>query len=150
MFELHPQLKADTYIIGTFSLSWVLLHKDATYPWVILVPAREDLREIHHLDRDEQIALMRESCHLSEVLVDLFAPKKLNIAAIGNMVSQLHLHHVARFEQDPAWPKPIWGLLPATPYMDDEYKRRINQLRSALVGEGFVARDTWPNDNLAQ
>ncbi|HMU65996.1 MAG TPA: HIT domain-containing protein [Cellvibrionaceae bacterium] len=143
MFELHPQLKADSYLIGKFSLSWVLLHKDATYPWVILVPAREDLREIHHLYSDDQISLMRESCHLSEVMVDLFAPKKLNVAAIGNIVSQLHLHHVARFEQDPAWPKPIWGLLPATGYSEELRLQRINQLRSALVGEGFIAQDHW-------
>ncbi|MFO1368598.1 MAG: HIT domain-containing protein [Marinagarivorans sp.] len=143
MFELHPQLKADSYLIGKFSLSWVLLHKDATYPWVILVPARDDLREIHHLDSDDQIALMRESCHLSEVMVDLFAPKKLNVAAIGNIVSQLHLHHVARFEQDPAWPKPIWGLLPASAYTDELRVQRINQLRSALVGEGFVAQSQY-------
>lgn len=143
MFELHPQLKADSYLIGKFSLSWVLLHKDATYPWVILVPARDDLREIHHLDSDDQIALMRESCHLSEVMVDLFAPKKLNVAAIGNIVSQLHLHHVARFEQDPAWPKPIWGLLPVSAYNDELRVQRINQLRSALVGEGFVAQSQY-------
>lgn len=143
MFELHPQLKADSYLIGKFSLSWVLLHKDATYPWVILVPARDDLREIHHLDSDDQIALMRESCHLSEVMVDLFAPKKLNVAAIGNIVSQLHLHHVARFEQDPAWPKPIWGLLPASAYTDELRVQRINQLRSALVGEGFGAQSQY-------
>jgi len=143
MFELHPQLKADTYLIGKFSLSWVLLHKDATYPWVILVPARDDLREIHHLDSDEQIALMRESCHLSEVMVDVFAPKKLNVAAIGNIVSQLHLHHVARFEHDPAWPKPIWGLLPPNSYSDELRLQRISQLRSALIGEGFSAHDSW-------
>jgi diadenosine tetraphosphate (Ap4A) HIT family hydrolase len=143
MFELHPQLKSDSYLIGKFSLSWVLLHKDATYPWVILVPAREDLREIHHLSYEDQIALMRESCHLSEVMVDLFAPKKLNVAAIGNIVSQLHLHHVARFEQDPAWPKPIWGLLPATAYTEEVRLQRINQLRSALVGEGFIAQSDW-------
>ncbi|HEY6528415.1 MAG TPA: HIT domain-containing protein [Cellvibrionaceae bacterium] len=143
MFELHPQLKADTYVIGRFTLSWVLLHKDATYPWVLLVPARDDLREIHHLDSDDQLALLRESCHLSEVMVDIFAPKKLNVAAIGNIVSQLHLHHVARFESDPAWPKPIWGLLPPTPYSNELLVQRINQLRSALVGEGFVAENGY-------
>lgn len=141
MFELHPQLQADTYIIGKFALSWVLLHKDATYPWVILVPAQADLREIHHLDSSDQIAFIRESCHLSEVMVDIFAPKKLNVAAIGNLVSQLHIHHVARFESDPAWPKPIWGLLAPTPYSDALLKQRIQQLRNSLVGEGFVARD---------
>lgn len=141
MFEIHPQLQTDTYIIGKFSLSWVLLHKDATYPWVILVPAREDMREIHHLDSDDQIALIRESSHLSEVMVDIFAPKKLNIGAIGNIVSQLHLHHVARYETDPAWPKPIWGLMPPRAYTEELLSHRLNQLRSALVGEGFTAKD---------
>jgi diadenosine tetraphosphate (Ap4A) HIT family hydrolase len=141
MFELHAQLQADTYVIGKFALSWVLLHKDATYPWVILVPARNDLQEIYHLDSDDQVSLLRESCHLSEIMVDLFAPKKLNIAAIGNLVSQLHLHHVARFDTDPAWPKPIWGLLPATPYTDELRDLRINQLRCALQGKDFIVQD---------
>jgi diadenosine tetraphosphate (Ap4A) HIT family hydrolase len=143
MFELHPQLKADTYVIGKFALSWVLLHKDASYPWVILVPARDDLREIHHLDSDDQLALLRESGHLSEVMVDIFAPKKLNVASIGNIVSQLHVHHVARFETDAAWPKPIWGLLPPTPYSNELLIQRLNQLRGALVGEGFVAENGY-------
>ena len=141
MFELHPQLHADTYVIGKFSLSWVLLHKDANYPWVILVPEREDIREIHHLDNDDQMALMRESSHLSEVMVDIFAPKKLNLAALGNLVSQLHIHHVARFETDPAWPKPIWGQVEIKPYSDELLSQRMAQLRSALVGEGFNAKD---------
>ena len=138
MFHLHPQLQADTHPIGKFDLSWVLLHKDANYPWIILVPAREDIREIHHLDQADQIALIRESSHLAEVMVDLFAPRKLNIAALGNIVPQLHLHHVARFEVDPAWPKPIWGAVEALAYHPDELDYRLARLRNALVGEGFT------------
>lgn len=142
MFELHPQLQQDTYVIGKFTLSWVLLHKDANYPWVILVPEREDIREIHHLDGADQVTLIRESSHLSEVMVDIFAPKKLNVAAIGNLVNQLHLHHVARYESDLAWPKPIWGLMPPSSYSQQLLIQRLGQLRSALVGEGFTAQDS--------
>lgn len=137
MFQLHPQLQADTYVVGKFDLSWVLLHQDANYPWCILVPEREDIREIHHLDTDDQIALLRESSHLAEVMADIFAPKKLNIAALGNIVPQLHLHHVARFEQDPAWPKPIWGAVAPVSYSPEVLTYRLGRLRSALVGEGF-------------
>jgi diadenosine tetraphosphate (Ap4A) HIT family hydrolase len=139
MFELHPQLRADTYVVGKFSLSWVLLHKDANYPWCILVPAQDDMREIHHLDSHDQLALIRESCHLSEVMADIFLPKKMNVAVIGNKVPQLHMHHVARFETDLAWPNPIWGYAPATAYTPEHLQDRLHRLRSALVGEGFTA-----------
>ncbi len=139
MFELHPQLLADTLLLGKFDLSWVLLHRDANYPWCILVPAREDVREIHHLDTEDQYALIRESSHLAEVMTDLFAPKKMNLAALGNRVPQLHLHHVARFENDAAWPNPIWGAVPALDYQAADLAHRVAKLRGALVGEGFQA-----------
>ncbi|WP_188149822.1 HIT domain-containing protein [Teredinibacter waterburyi] len=139
MFELDPVLSADTHIIGQFELCMVLLHKDANYPWCILVPKRRGLREIHHLGELDQQQLMRESSHLSEVMTSLFAPNKMNIAAIGNIVSQLHLHHVARFKDDPTWPKPIWGALPPTDYSAAALQKRIERLRSSLEGEGFSA-----------
>lgn len=139
MFELHPDLKKDTYTVGQFKLSLILLHKDANYPWLILVPKREKVREIHHLAEEDQIQLIKESSHLSEVMTSLFAPTKMNVAALGNVVPQLHLHHVARFKNDPTWPKPIWGALPAEEYGQEKLSERLERLHSSLVGEDFKA-----------
>lgn len=139
MFQLHSQLAVDTIPIGQFTLSLVLLHKDANFPWLILVPKREAINEIHHLSELDQQQLMRESSHLSEVMTSIYAPKTMNIAALGNMVSQLHVHHIARFEDDLAWPGPIWGAAPAKAYEAELLKKRREQLLSSLVGEGFKA-----------
>jgi diadenosine tetraphosphate (Ap4A) HIT family hydrolase len=140
MFQLHPRLAEDSIVIGRFDLSLLLLSKDANYPWCILVPQVEDDEafEIHHLSETEQLQLMRESCRLSEVMTSLFDAHKMNVAALGNVVRQLHVHHIARFEEDAAWPQPIWGKLPAKAYHADELAERIKRLQNALVGEGFT------------
>ena len=138
MFELHPRLAQDSIVIGEFDLSLLLFSRDANYPWCILVPKREDIYEIHHLTEDEQLQLIRESCRLSEVMTSLFDADKMNVAALGNVVRQLHVHHIARFTDDPAWPQPIWGKLPAKDYDSEELSERIKRLQNALVGEGFV------------
>jgi len=137
MFQLHSQLAEETVPVGQFSLSLVLLHKDANFPWVILVPKRVAINEIHHLSEEDQQQLMRESSHLSEVMTSIYAPKTMNIAALGNVVPQLHVHHIARFEDDPAWPGPIWGAVPAKAYDAELLSKRVERLRSSLVGEGF-------------
>lgn len=137
MFELHPRLAQDSAVIGEFGLSLLLLSRDANYPWCILVPKREDIYEIHHLTEEEQLQLIRESCRLSEVMTSLFDADKMNVAALGNVVRQLHVHHIARFTDDPAWPQPIWGKLPTKEYKPDEFAERIKRLQNALVGEGF-------------
>lgn len=137
MFELHPRLAADSVVIGRFDLSLLLLSKDANYPWCILVPQVEDVFEIHHLSEAEQVQLMRESCRLSEVMTSLFDAHKMNVAALGNVVRQLHIHHIARFENDPAWPQPIWGKLPAKDYTAEQWAELVKRLQNALVGEGF-------------
>jgi diadenosine tetraphosphate (Ap4A) HIT family hydrolase len=137
MFELHPRLAQDSVAIGEFDLSLLLLSRDANYPWCILVPKREDIYEIHHLDEEEQLQLIRESCRLSEVMTSVFDADKMNVAALGNVVRQLHVHHIARFTDDPAWPQPIWGKLPAKEYSQAELAERIKRLQNALVGEGF-------------
>ncbi len=137
MFQLHSQLAVDTVPIGQFTLSLVLLHKDSNFPWVILVPKREAINEIHHLSDLDQQQLMRESSHLSEVMTSVYAPKTMNIAALGNVVPQLHVHHIARFEDDLAWPGPIWGAAEAKPYEAELLQKRIDRLRASLVGEGF-------------
>lgn len=137
MFELHPRLAQDSIVIGEFDLSLLLLSRDANYPWCILVPKREDIFEIHHLSEEEQLQLIRESCRLSEVMTSVFDADKMNVAALGNVVRQLHIHHIARFTDDPAWPQPIWGKLPSKEYSTDEFAERIKRLQNALVGEGF-------------
>lgn len=139
MFELNEQLKNDTIAVGQFTLSLVLLHKDANYPWVVLVPKRQNVREMHHLAADDQIQLIRESSHLSEVMTSLFAPITMNIAALGNVIPQLHLHHVARYESDSAWPKAVWGYGEAGSYSDELLSERLGRLHGSLVGEGFEA-----------
>ena len=116
MFTLDPRLCQDTIVLGRFPLSLLLLMNDSTYPWLILVPQRPGIREIFELAPDDQLQLLRESSHLAEALATHFRPDKLNIAALGNVVPQLHLHHVVRFCTDPAWPAPVWGKTPAVPY----------------------------------
>lgn len=137
MFELNPQLHRDSVYIGRFELSMVLLQQDCQYPWCILVPRRSGVEELFHLAEEDQIQLIKESSHLAEVMHDIFSPDKMNIAALGNVVSQLHVHHVARFKTDPAWPGPCWGAVPAKPYAAAEREERIEKLRHALEGEGF-------------
>ncbi|WMC10213.1 HIT domain-containing protein [Oceanimonas pelagia] len=116
VFTLHPRLTADCVVLGELPLSRVLLAKDGRYPWLILVPRRADIREIHHLSETDQQQLMRESCALGRLMEDTLSPDKLNVAALGNLVPQLHLHHIARFTTDDAWPGPVWGRFDAKPY----------------------------------
>jgi diadenosine tetraphosphate (Ap4A) HIT family hydrolase len=141
MFVLHHKLKQNSAPIGQFSLSLVLLGLDANYPWCLLVPQRENLKEIHHLGIDDRMQLMRESCHLAEVMVDLYQPDKMNVAVLGNNVSQLHMHHVARYSTDLTWPGPIWGQGEAKPYAKDQLEHQIARLQSALAGEDFVSAE---------
>lgn len=136
MFTLDSRLESDTIKIGSFPLSLVLLSKDANYPWCILVPQREGVREIHHLSSVDQQQLMKESCLLAEQMERLFQPTKMNVAALGNMVPQLHVHHVARFAEDKAWPGPIWGCVPAQVYDEVLLNKRIEQLKDALLESG--------------
>ncbi len=131
-FELHPQLVKDCFSVGSFALSRLLMMNDCQYPWFILVPQRAAVREIYELVGEDRSQLLQESCILSEVLVQIYQPEKLNIAAIGNRVSQLHLHHIARYSNDVAWPSPIWGRVPALPYSDRDAQLRIVEVRQRL------------------
>lgn len=137
-FELDPQLQSDSVILGEFPLSLVLMSRDANYPWCILVPRRKGVYAIHHLAEEDRQQLMRESCHLSEVMADLFVPDRMNVGALGNVVAQLHMHHVARFKSDPAWPRPVWGALEPKAFTEEELKSRVSRLRSALAGDDFT------------
>ncbi len=116
MFSLHPQLEQDSHLLGDFPLNRVLLINDCQYPWLVLVPRRDDVREIYQLNAADQQQLWRESSELGEQLMQVFGGDKLNIAALGNMVSQLHIHHIVRFAEDAAWPAPVWGASPMQAY----------------------------------
>jgi diadenosine tetraphosphate (Ap4A) HIT family hydrolase len=115
-FKLHPQLEKDCIVLGRFELCQLLLMNDSQFPWFILVPQRADIQEIYQLTPAEQITLIQESSDLAEKLATIFNADKLNIAAIGNIVSQLHVHHVVRYRSDKAWAAPIWGKFAAVPY----------------------------------
>jgi diadenosine tetraphosphate (Ap4A) HIT family hydrolase len=110
--------------------------RDANYPWLILVPDRDGVSEIHQLDETDQQQLMRESVLLSRVLDELFHPDKLNVAALGNVVSQLHLHHIVRYRRDAAWPVPVWGRVPAQLYNVDHLEKLVDRLVAALAVTG--------------
>ena len=110
--------------------------KDASYPWFILVPDRDDITEIYQLDETDQRQLIKESSTLSRIIDKLFNADKINIAALGNLVPQLHIHHIVRYKTDAAWPAPVWGKIPPEPYSDEEIKQLIIRLKSGL-GEGF-------------
>lgn len=133
MFTLDPRLQRDTIALGTLPLSLLLLMNDSTYPWLILVPRRADIREIFQLGAADQVQLLRESSHLAELLAALLHPDKLNIAALGNVVPQLHLHHVARFRNDPAWPAPVWGKSLPVPYRPEQLTALRDRLLPALA-----------------
>lgn len=108
-FTLAPQLQKDTYTIGHFPLCKLLINRDKTFPWFILVPQVAHISELHHLTEVQQNQFIKESSLVAESLSHLFDADKLNIAALGNVVKQLHIHHIVRYKNDDAWPAPIWG-----------------------------------------
>lgn len=129
MADIHPQLQKDCLVLGRFELSHLLLMNDSNYPWFILVPARDNVSEIYQLSGSDQSLLWQESCQLSGLLMKQFEGDKLNVAAIGNLVPQLHLHHVVRYRSDLVWPAPVWGKLAPVPYRDDELKALIDRVK---------------------
>lgn len=132
MAELHPQLQKDCLLIGRFALCRLLLMRDANYPWFILVPDREGIAEIFELSEEDQGQLLRESSQLAAILSERFHADKLNIAALGNLVPQLHIHHVVRYREDAAWPAPVWGRVPVRPYTPEALSAVLETLRSGL------------------
>lgn len=133
MFTLDPTLSADTTEIRRLGLCRALLMNDATYPWLILVPEREGLRDLHDLDMADHATLMAEITRASNALQTLFNPDKINVAALGNVVEQLHVHIIARLKNDRAWPAPVWGAVPPVPYAPDTLEERVSRLRSELT-----------------
>tara|TARA_B100002049_G_C15974494_1_gene330198 strand:+ start:328 stop:738 length:411 start_codon:yes stop_codon:yes gene_type:complete len=132
MFELDERLERDTCVIGELALCRVLLMNDAQFAWVILVPRIEGLTELIELNPSQELEFWQESRRVSQMLNELYSPHKLNIAALGNVVSQLHIHHIARFKHDVAWPQPVWGRQPAVPYEADALAERLTQMRAYL------------------
>jgi diadenosine tetraphosphate (Ap4A) HIT family hydrolase len=131
-FHLHPQLEADTSHIADWGLSRVLLMNDARFPWIILVPRRAGLSEIQDLKHAERMVLIEEINRAGEKLKALTGARKINSAALGNMVPQLHVHIIARFENDAAWPKPVWSVGSAAAYEQDVKTALIEKLRAGL------------------
>lgn len=133
MFQMHEHLKRDCIVIGRFPLSILLLMNDSNYPWFILVPMRENIQEIYQLEQEDQALLSKESSYLSQRLADRFKADKMNVAALGNQVPQLHIHHIVRYRADVAWPRPIWGAFATKPYTEDELKMMRVKLKQMLT-----------------
>jgi diadenosine tetraphosphate (Ap4A) HIT family hydrolase len=134
-FALDPRLVADTHVIGALPFSELLLMDDARFPWVILVPRIAGARDLIDLDEGDQRLLLGEIDRVARALDSLLHPDKLNIAALGNVVPQLHIHVIARFTSDAAWPNPVWGRGERVAYVERERATRIAALRTALGGE---------------
>jgi diadenosine tetraphosphate (Ap4A) HIT family hydrolase len=135
MFQLDSRLKQDTIFVTDFRLSRLLLMNDRRYPWFILVPRRSDISEVFQLDDDDRDQLWREATLLAEGLKDTFGADKMNIATLGNMVAQLHVHVIARKNTDDAWPGPVWGAHAALPYTTEEAEQVVARLKLVLTGD---------------
>jgi len=133
-FELHPRLQQDCIEVGRFDLCRLLMMNDSQFPWFILVPEKPGLEEIYQLDKADRALLIEESCALASTLAALYRADKMNIAAIGNLVPQLHIHHIVRYRTDKAWPAPIWGKFDSIPYHEEEINTAITRLKIELGG----------------
>lgn len=137
-FVLDNRLQQDCEWVLDFRLCRVLLMQDNHYPWFILVPRRPHVKEIYQLSDDDLVRLMRESAYFGKGLMQLFNGDKMNVAALGNVVSQLHVHHVVRYRDDAAWPAPVWGKQPTRPYSKTQLEERIMLVREYF--SGYVAK----------
>lgn len=132
-FVLDPRLAADSHLVGDLPLSQLRLFDDARFPWFVLVPRIAGARELIDLDEGDQRTLLAEISRLGRVLEAELRPDKLNVAALGNVVPQLHVHVIARFTSDAAWPHPVWGRGERVAYAPAERETRIARLRDALI-----------------
>ena len=131
-WSLDPELVRGTVALGDLPLSRVLLADDANYPWLILVPRRPGVTEVIDLEENEQIQLLGEIASAARVLKSVTECEKLNIAALGNVVAQLHVHVIARSHSDAAWPKPVWGVVPPAAYNPLMRNGLVGTLRRGL------------------
>ncbi|HSX59991.1 MAG TPA: HIT family protein [Tahibacter sp.] len=132
-FALDPRLAGDCHVVGELELSRVLLMNDLRFPWLILVPRIPGLRELVELERDRQHALLDEINRAAHVLHAMTRPDKMNIATLGNVVGQFHVHVIARHVADAAWPRPVWGIGERMPYTPEESRRVLDLLRTGLA-----------------
>lgn len=139
-FAIHPQLSQDSVVVRDLDLCRLLLINNSLYPWCVLVPMRDDLRELHELSADEQVTFLRESSQLSWAMLNFFRGEKMNVAALGNVVPQLHIHHIVRSSSDPAWPLPVWGHEPAVPYSSERIAEIVSALVEALDGHSKLSQ----------
>lgn len=131
-FELHPQLAADTFVVRELQLCSLLLMNDRRFPWLILVPRRPGATELIDLGAEDQAVLLREINTAAQTLRRRHTPDKLNIAALGNVTPQLHIHVIARFRNDAAWPRPVWGTGACEPYAASEAENQIALLNDLM------------------
>lgn len=131
-FALHPQLEKDTVFVADLTLCRVLLMNDSRFPWLILVPRCENVREIFELDAQDRQLLIEETALVSKVLDKTLNPWKINVAALGNVVPQLHMHVIARYEKDEAWPNPVWSRGVSVPYATEALAGLNLKLLTAL------------------
>jgi diadenosine tetraphosphate (Ap4A) HIT family hydrolase len=131
-FALHPALARDTVEVCRLALCRVLLLRDRRFPWLVLVPEREGVREIHQLSPADRGVLIEEIARAGRVLEAFVRPDKVNVGALGNLVPQLHVHVVARFTSDAAWPGPVWGAGAAVPYAEAELEALRRRLAAAF------------------
>ncbi len=131
-FQLHPRLEQDCIEVGRSHLYRLLLMNDCQYPWCILVPERKDITEIYQLEKSDRLQLAEASSLLAQELAEIYNADKINIATIGNLVPQLHIHHIVRFRTDKTWPSPVWGKFNAVPYDNRQLKETLFVLRQAF------------------
>lgn len=137
MFSLDARLAQDAHVIGDFPLCRLLLSNDANYPWFILVPRRPDITEVFHLNDADRQVLWNETDTLAKLLHRGYGADKINIATLGNVVSQLHMHVIVRYRTDAAWPAPVWGKLPAVPYTEEQLAA-VRDMLASVLGTDFV------------
>ncbi len=131
-FELHPQLASDCFEVGKLRINRLLMMNDSRFLWTILVPELPELKDLHDLPRDHHTDLFDDIDQVSRVIQRMADADKINVAALGNQVPQLHVHVIARTLNDAAWPAPVWGLGKAVPYAADESKAVLSQLSTRL------------------
>jgi diadenosine tetraphosphate (Ap4A) HIT family hydrolase len=132
-FELYPQLENDTFLIGSFDLSQILLMNDSRYPWIILVPRIENAVDMTDLSETERAVFVEEINFVADALKTQYQPDRINIAMLGNVVPQLHCHIIARFETDFAWSKPVWGIGDAVRYTTEEHEKTVSLFQDILL-----------------
>lgn len=137
MFSLDARLAQDAHVIGDFPLCRLLLSNDTNYPWFILVPRRPDITEVFHLNDADRQVLWNETDRLAKLLHRGYGADKINIATLGNVVSQLHMHVIVRYRTDAAWPAPVWGKLPAVPYTEEQLAA-VRDMLASVLGTDFV------------